>query len=241
MRGDAVATARGLVARRFPDARAAWLGGSVVQGRATPTSDLDITVVLPELAGTWRESLVEQGWPVELFVHTLESVRHYVTKDVARRRPTMARLVSEGRLLVDHDGVGEALARECAAVVAAGPPLLSPEDLELRRYGLTDLLDDLAGHPPPAELAAVATALWQESAELLLAAHRRWGGSGKWLVRELESYDAAQGSTYASRLTDGLREALAGRPEPLTTVVDDALATVGGRLWAGFRAEGRRS
>jgi hypothetical protein len=236
-----VATARGLVARRFPDARAAWLGGSVVQGGATATSDLDITVVRPEPAGTWRESLVEEGWPVELFVHSLESVRHYVAKDVARRRPTMARLVSEGRLLMDYDGVGEALARECAAVVAAGPPLLAPEELDLRRYALTDLLDDLAGHPPAAELAAVATTLWQESAELLLAAHRHWGGSGKWLVRELESYDAAQGSTYALRLTDGLREALAGRPEPLTTVVDDALATVGGRLWAGFRAEGRRS
>ena len=41
-----VDVARRLVEEEFPGARAAWLGGSVVRGDASPTSDLDITVLL---------------------------------------------------------------------------------------------------------------------------------------------------------------------------------------------------
>jgi predicted nucleotidyltransferase len=46
-----------LVAQRFPDARAAWLGGSVAPGTATSTSDLDITVLLAGPPAPMRESL----------------------------------------------------------------------------------------------------------------------------------------------------------------------------------------
>jgi len=105
----AVAAAERLVGERFPAATAAFLGGSVVRGGATATSDLDITVLRAE-GEPYRESITYEGWPVELFVHTEESVRHYVAKDRAQRRPTMARLVSEGRLLLDRDGSGSRLA-----------------------------------------------------------------------------------------------------------------------------------
>src|SRR4051794_930990 len=68
-RNDGVATARALVARRFPDAVQAWLSGSVVLGGSTPTSDLDITVLL-DRGDPHREALMFEQWPVELFVHT---------------------------------------------------------------------------------------------------------------------------------------------------------------------------
>jgi predicted nucleotidyltransferase len=40
--------ARALVAERFPNAVQAWLAGSTTTGRATETSDLDITVLCDE-------------------------------------------------------------------------------------------------------------------------------------------------------------------------------------------------
>jgi predicted nucleotidyltransferase len=43
---DAVDAARAVVEEHHPDARAAFLGGSVVTGRRTATSDLDIVVLL---------------------------------------------------------------------------------------------------------------------------------------------------------------------------------------------------
>ncbi|GAB3775899.1 hypothetical protein FB382_004259 [Nocardioides ginsengisegetis] len=236
-REHALESARRLVAERFPDATAAWLSGSVVLGGATSTSDLDITV-LQASGGAHRESLQYDGWPVELFVHTADSVRHYVAKDRDRRRPTMARLVSGGEMLLDVDGSGAALVAECTAAVAAGPPALEGSALELARYGLTDLLDDLVGGGPPAIMAAVAVEVWREATELLLAVEGRWSGTGKWLVRELEAHDAVAGSTYAPRLLAALRAALDGDPGPLVVVADEVLDLAGGRLWAGFRLGG---
>ena len=233
---EAVATARRLVAERFPDARAAWLGGSVVLGGATATSDLDVTVVRP--AGpVHRESLEYAGWPVELFVHTADSVRAFVAKDRDRRRPSMARLVSAGVVLVDRDGSGAALAGECAAAVAAGPPPLTSAEQEAWRYGLTDLLDDLTGGGDPELVAAVAVATWQQAAELLLAVEGRWSGTGKWLVRELAGHDLAARSAYATRLHAGLAAAVGGDVDLLVEVAGEILDRAGGRLWSGYRAD----
>jgi len=75
-----------LVAQRFPGARQAWLEGSVVLGLATETSDLDIVVLLDDVAGAYPEMLTFRGWLVELFVHTEGSFREFVTRDLARRR-----------------------------------------------------------------------------------------------------------------------------------------------------------
>lgn len=250
-RPDPVETARAVVETHHPDARQAWLSGSVVLGGAGPTSDLDVTVLLDagDSGGSadavvHRRSLTHDGWPVELFVHTEASVRHFVELDRRRRRPTMARLVATGVPLLGGDA-GAALQAECADLVVAGPGPLADDERDRARYALTDLLDDLvdvavsggdrdrrggaAGH-------AVAVEVWRQAAELLLAAAGRWSGTGKWLVREVDEYDAAYGSAYAERLDQGLQAALSGDPNPLAAVAEEVLDGVGGRLWAGYSA-----
>jgi hypothetical protein len=233
IRPDAVTSARALVADRYPRALQAWLSGSLVLGGSTPTSDLDITVLL-DAADVHRESVMYEGWPVELFVHTESSIRHFVSKDLKRRRPTMARLVSTGVPLVAGDG-GALVREECAAVLAAGPGPLSESALALARYSLTDLLDDLEGGGPSGLLDAVAIEVWRATAELHLATAERWSGTGKWLIREVEALDAVSGSAFAERLHEGLQAAFAGSPAKLVTAADDVLDRVGGRLWSGFR------
>lgn len=227
-----MAVARDLVASRYPDALQAWLSGSVVLGGATPTSDLDITVLL-ERADVHRESLVLEGWPVELFVHTESSIRHFVAKDLERRRPTMARLVSTGIALVPGQG-GAALSGDCAATVAAGPGPLPAAELDLARYSLTDQLDDLSGGAPSGVYDAVVIEVWRSTAALLLATAEWWSGTGKWLVRELEASDEANGTSFATQLHAALHAALAGDPSSLAKTADEALDRAGGRLWAGF-------
>ncbi len=233
-RPEPVACARGLVATLFPHARQAWLAGSVVSGRATDTSDLDITVLLDEVE-VRRESRVHEGWPVELFVQTPASVRHFVGRDLARRRPSMASMVATGVPLLPGDA-GADLRTWCAEVLAAGPGSLSGTELDLARYTLTDLLDDLAGGGPPGIVDAVAVEVWRATAELLLASAGRWSGTGKWLVREVEAYDADSGTSWAPRLHEGLHGALFGPPGPLTALADEVLDRVGGRLWSGYAA-----
>ncbi|HET8960742.1 nucleotidyltransferase domain-containing protein [Nocardioides sp.] len=235
---QAVTTARALVAERFPGARAAWLAGSVVAGTATASSDLDITVLLPGPPAPFRESLVHDGWPVELFVHTRESVARWIAQDLERRRPTLVRLISSGVVLLDVDGSGAALSEECAEVLAAGPGPPSDATLDWMRYGLTDMLDDLADSTEPLMTAAIAVATWEAAARLLLAADARWWGTSKWLVRELREYDAVHATTYALRLHAGLAAAFDQAPDQLLLVAEEILDSVGGRLWAGYRAEG---
>jgi hypothetical protein len=233
-----VATAKALVTERFPEARAAWLAGSVVSGEATPTSDLDVTVLLPGPPAPFRESLAHDGWPVELFVHTRESVTHWIEKDLERRRPTLVRLISSGVVLLDADGTGVALAEECAMILAAGPGPVSDADRDALRYALTDLLDDLADCTDPVTAAAVAFATWEQAVKLLLALDGRWWGTGKWLVRELREYDAAHATSYALRLHAALVSAVERDPVLLTVVAEEILEVAGGRLWAGYRAGG---
>ncbi|MGH3330543.1 MAG: nucleotidyltransferase domain-containing protein [Nocardioidaceae bacterium] len=95
MRADGVRVAGELVAECFPDARAAWLGGSIVRGDATSSSDLDITVLTQGRPAPYRHSVHYREWPVELFVHTESSLSYYCGMDQQRRQPTMMRLVAE--------------------------------------------------------------------------------------------------------------------------------------------------
>jgi hypothetical protein len=225
------AAARALVAERHPDAIQAWLAGSTTTGRATDTSDLDITVLLDE-GQVHRASLEWGGWKIELFVHTASSIEYFVAKDLQRRHPTMARLVASGVPLLGGGGVD--VRRRCEEVLAGGPGPVAPDDLELMRYGLTDLLDDLSDDRPTTEVTAVAVSVWRTTAELALAAAEAWSGTGKWLVRELRDLDARQGTDLDRDLDTALRTALAGDREPLLVLAERVLDGCGGRYWDGL-------
>ncbi len=220
------------MAERYPDAVQAWLSGSVVLGGATRTSDLDITV-LREVGRARRESLTFQGWPVEVFAHTPDTIRWFVAKDLARRKPTMARLVATGIPLLPGAG-GEEIRRECAHVLAAGPGPVSGSEMDLMRYQLTDQVDDLVTIDPGPVGDAIAVEVWRLTADVLLASNTSWTGGAKWLIREIAALDTKLGTDYATRLHAGLHGALRGDPLPLRSLAEEALAHVGGPLWAGF-------
>lgn len=230
---DPVDTARALVVERFPLARQAWLAGSVVRGEATETSDLDIPVLLDD-ADPHRETLTYRGWLVEVFVHTEESIYRFLARDVARRRPTLARMVSTGVPLLPPEGGAEIIRKECADLLARGPQPLTDLDLAHMRYALTDQLDDLAGGALPPILDAIIIDIWRGCLELVLARAGRWSGSGKWLVREVQALDLDEGSDYARGLHSALHEALSGDHRALTRMADEILLGAGGRLADGF-------
>jgi hypothetical protein len=61
----------------YPTCQGALLAGSVTRGEATSTSDLDIVTFDRNVSSSYRESLTEFGWPIEVFVHNLESCHHF--------------------------------------------------------------------------------------------------------------------------------------------------------------------
>jgi hypothetical protein len=224
---DPVADARALVAERFPAAVAAYLGSGVLSSRRTTTSDLDIVVVVDRPPAPFRESLRWREWPAELFVHDHLSLPEFFARDTRRRRPTLARMVADGVALTDRDGAAALYQDQARAVLTAGPPVLTVAELELCRYGLSDLLDDLAGSTDDGETAVISWTLWRQTAELALLLAGSWLGTGKWLLRELRAADPA----LAAELV-----ASACHPQRLTAAADQVLERAGGRLWAGYRA-----
>lgn len=228
-----------VVRDRFPQARAAWLGGSAATGSMTDTSDLDITVLLASTPAPFRESLTVAGQPVELFVHTEDSLSFFCAEDRRRRRPTLLRLIGTSIVVVDTDGVGERLRDEFDRLDKAGPPALAAEELDTIRYKVTDLLDDLRAGGP--EALSVAVALWRETAELVLGASRRWSGTGKWLLRELRALDTDRGTDYAEALLSGLAATGRGDGTAMEAAVNAALAAAGGPLFDGYRRAGMPS
>ena len=229
-RAEPVDAARALVSDRFPGARAAFLGAGILSPRRTPTSDLDIVVVLEGPPAPYRESLRWHGWPVELFVHDSGSLDHFFASDTARRRPTLARVCTDAVVLAGDQDTIENVRERAKSVLAAGPPPVSSAELDLTRYGLTDLLDDLAGSTDPGETAVIGWNAWTATAELALVLAGHWLGTGKWLLRELRAADP--------ELADRMVAAI-GSPDSLMRVAEEVLSQAGGRFWAGLRVAGR--
>ncbi|MGI5272277.1 cupin domain-containing protein [Nonomuraea sp. CA-218870] len=227
---DPVNEARTLVGELFPEAWAALLGGSVVTGRRTPTSDLDILVVVEGLTEPYRESLRRHDWPVDLLAHSRTSLGVWIERDFARRQPVLARFCAEGIVLADRSaGRLERLREELGARLESGPGAPSQAALDRARYVLSDLLDDLEGATDPGELAFIEWNVVEAAARLALSLGGRWQGDGKWLLRELRAHDP------------GLAEALLRArqaPDELAAVAGRVLERAGGRLWEGYRVAG---
>ncbi|PRH80025.1 nucleotidyltransferase [Streptomyces solincola] len=231
---DAIEAAHAVVVEHHPDAQAAFLGGSVVTGRRTAMSDLDIVVLLHGAPAPYRASLRSDDWPVEMFVHTEATWYAYVEREVRKRRSPLLWMCADGELLFDADGVGARIAAEARKLTAAGPPMVSADEIDDRRYAITDLLDDLAGSSDQSERMFIATELVRRTGELALAISHSWGGGGKWLARRLETTSPG----LSLRLHRGLREVLEGRVEPLVAAVDEVIGQAGGRLWVGYKRGG---
>jgi hypothetical protein len=226
---DFMALAQGVVDEGFPSARAAILAGSVAQGRANAFSDLDIVVVLDGPPAPYRETLRVEGWPVEPFVHTDESIAYWFDVERVKGGCTLAHMLATGVVLAGPDaGTVQELAR---AHVAEGPPVWTADAFEYRRYLLSDALDDLSGAREDNERDAVAGHVLVSAAELRLALARHWQGTGNWLYRRLRECD----EELAERMYTGHRLLVAGGdPRGFVGAVDDVLVPLGGRLIEGF-------
>ena len=239
-RPDPVLTARHLVVQRFPQALAAWLGGSAADGTTTATSDLDITVLLEGPPAPYRSSEEVDGWPVEFFVQTETSLLDFCAQDRLRRRPTTMRLIGSAIVLFDRVGSGRRLQEMLHRMDELGPPAALPAEIDRRRYAVSDLLADLEAGTGDEALTVAATLL-REAGDLLLVTQRRWSGSGKWLLREIAALDRDRGTGHADHLLQGLRAAAMDDTVPMREAVRDILNQAGGPLFSGYHVTAKQS
>ncbi len=228
--------AASFVEQEFPEPLAAFVGGSVLTERRTPTSDLDVVVVVDGPPAPYRETFWHDGWVVEAFVHTRESLDEYWDLDAGRRVCSLLRMCAESTVLTDPGGVADGIQQEARRRLEAGPPEASDDEVDTLRYHLSDLLEDLAGSDQEDELAYISALVLARTADLALLAAGQWGGSGKALARALRDTDP----DLAERLLNAHRLVLTeGDTAPMYRCALQVLAPVGGPLLAGYRLPGR--
>jgi hypothetical protein len=154
--------------------------------------------------------------------------------ELAERERSMARMVSSGLIIRDAAALADRLRGDAQAVLDGGPHAADDEELALRRYSVTDALDDLRGDPHGDETLLTAANLAREAAELHLTLARAWIGTGKWLLRELRGTDPA----FADRFVSAIRANCDGDPTSLMALADVLVAS-GGPLFDGYRASGK--
>ncbi|MEL5989697.1 nucleotidyltransferase domain-containing protein [Microbacterium phosphatis] len=223
-----LAVAERFVSQHFPGASTAVVAGSTARGDRTATSDIDLLLIGDRTFGDERTSLAAtyafEGEILEVFAYTDDDFDQWARRGVDSHRPVLLDMLLRG-VAVRDEGL-ESLRARWRPVVEAGPTT-TPQELSLRRYIVTDLLDDLRDATDPIERQVVASLLYERLAELILLAGGRWIAAGKHLPRHLRRLDADR----ALRLGDPLAR---GDIREFLTAAEAELERFGGRLQAGF-------
>lgn len=233
-RPDPLATAKAALAKRYPEAELAFLAGSVVRGDATMTSDLDLVVVFERLDRAYRQSFTLDGWPIEAFVHDPQTLRYFMEEvDGPRGVPSLPAMISEGIAIPEVTALARSL-KDCAkAVLESGPPPLSAEELDSRRYAITDMSEDLVEPRSPIEAWATGIQLYTLMADFALRARGEWSATGKTLPRRLSMADPELAQAFEAAF-DALFEAR--DTGPVIALAERILQPHGGRLRDGYAA-----
>ncbi|MGE6752735.1 nucleotidyltransferase domain-containing protein [Rossellomorea sp. NPDC071047] len=222
--------AKKFVLETFPTCQAALLGGSVVRGEETSTSDLDIVIIDGTLSSEYRESFHSHGWPIEVFVHTSQTIRDYFQKDCQRARPSLPRMVSEGTPIIDHPIISN-LKEEANRLLRDGPPRWNNQTIDMKRYFLTDALVDFIGSKERGESIFIAGSIGESLHEFVLRTQGQWIGASKWIIRALKEYDESFAKEYIEAFDQYYQK---GNKQPIVRLVDSVLEPYGGRLFEGF-------
>lgn len=216
--------------KHFPECQAALLAGSVVRGEATVTSDLDIIIFDKRFESSYRESLIEFGWHIEVFVHNLNSYKVFFESDCKRARPSLPRMVLEGNIIKD-EGIIESIKKEAQQLIDEGPEKWSEETITTKRYFITDALADFIGCSNRAEQLFIANTLAEMVSEFVLRTNGRWIGSSKWLIRSLKHYDEKFAEEFVDAFDLFYRT---GKKKNVIQLVETILDAHGGVLFDGF-------
>lgn len=227
---DPLEAALQFVEKHFHNCQGAILAGSVVRGQATETSDLDIIIFDKSFRFSYRESLIEFGWNIELFVHNLKSYRFFFVSDCKEGRPTMPRMVSEGKILKDT-GVLSAIRKEAKDLIEQGPEDWTKETIDIKRYFVTDVLDDLIGCQNRAEGIFIASTLSELVSEFILRSNGKWIGTSKWVFRSLVHHDKKLANEFVEAFDAYYKSNDIGK---IVCLTDQVLQPFGGRLFEGF-------
>lgn len=227
---DYVAITERFLSAHFPATTIAVIGGSTSRGERTASSDIDLLLIGRDIFDDDRLGMAAtyafEGEVFEVFAYTPDGFEQWARRSVAQHRPVIVHMLVEGAPV--RTGAGFDLLRETWARVLADGPVVDPHELDLLRYHVTDVLDDLRDATDALERHVIAATLFETTAQLMLLAERCWLGTGKYLPRRLRALDAERVESLSAPLLRGDISAFAD-------AVERELDRAGGRLQTGFQ------
>jgi hypothetical protein len=220
---------------RYKGAEIVFVAGSVVRGEASTYSDLDLVVVYKSLPAAYRESFYHLGWPVEAFVHDLETLQFFLQKvDRPSGSASLAEMIFEGYEVPGFSETSVIAKKLAQEVLLQGPPELSESEMQESRYQISQLIDDIREPRSRQEMIASATLVYNKLAEYYFRSNNNWSCRGKAILKRMKKADPA----FARRFGEAFDVLFStGQPIRVIELAEDLLGLQGGFLFEGYRRE----
>ena len=234
-RNDPLSTIQKLIKERYPDAKAAFWAGSVSVNQGTSASDLDLVIVFEEVAHAYREAFIYDGWPIDAFIHDLDTLRYFCGKlEASDGKPALINMILQGQEILAHNSVSMEAKAIAAEALAKGPDSWTQAQIDKERFLITDILDDIKSPKNKEEQIISAVHLFEPLLQFYFRAARKWTASGKSLIRVLKQ----ENPELAKKWTVAFEKLVqTGDHSGIESAVAKILAPHGGFLWDGFRSD----
>jgi predicted nucleotidyltransferase len=230
-RPNPVDVAKNFVTEKYPDCQVAFVAGSFNRGEETSTSDIDLIVLFSKVEQAWRESLNYQGWPVEVFLHDLETIKYFIDDDAKSGIPSLANMINEAVVIHEKSDFSAEVKDLAKRSLSEGPPVWTDDDRINFRYTVSDLLDDLKDPRTTFEGLAITAKLHGVLSFFLFRSQRQWAGAGKHIPRQLQKQHPQLFPNWEVAFTEAFR----GNFKSLVQLTDKILSENGGYLFDGYK------
>jgi aminoglycoside 6'-N-acetyltransferase len=234
-RNDPLATIQKLIRERYVEANAIFWAGSVSEGRGTRASDLDLVIVFEEVAHAYREAFIYDGWPIDAFIHDLDTLRYFCGRlEASDGKPALINMILRGQEILEPNEFSSQAKNIAEQALAKGPDSWTQAQIDKERFFITDILDDIKSPKNKEEQIISAVHLFEPLLQFYFRAATKWTASGKCLIRlfKQENPELAEEWTAAFEIL-----IQTGDSKAVEAVITKILEPYGGYLWDGFRSD----
>jgi aminoglycoside 6'-N-acetyltransferase len=234
-RNEPLPTVQKLIKERYPDAKAVFWAGSVSVDQGTSASDLDLVIVFEEVANAYREAFIYDGWPIDAFIHDLDTLRYFCgTLEASDGKPALINMILHGQEILAPNSLSIEAKSIASEALANGPDSWTQAQIDKERFLITDILDDIKSPKNKEEQIISAVHLFEPLLQFYFRAARKWTASGKSLIRFFKQENPELAEEWTTAFESLIQT---GDASSIESAVTKILAPHGGYLWDGFRAD----
>lgn len=212
------------VKEKFPDAYAAFLTGSMVDGFANHESDYDVYIITHTRDFVFSESFVDKGRKLQAIHLPLSKVDEILALDACTRTGIHLGCFSKALILIDTDDYLSSLIEHCKKLFLEGPTECSVQELTLLKVNCLNLLSDLAGNDRDEEKVMISYELYKSFIRFYLNYHRQWNSVNKHLARQMKNAN----QNLSQKLLSAMKQFHKSfEPKPLLNLINKEIQLVG--------------